>query len=321
MAFKFIDLFCGIGGFHLALSRLGGECVFASDVDTRGHALYNENFGLTPKGDIWKIPVAEIPAHDVLAGGFPCQTFSLAGKQTGFGTARGQLFFRIVDIAKVHRPKVIFLENVKNFAKHDDGRTLAKVESELTALNYEFSHQVINAAEFGAATARKRIYFVAWPKERPIAFTFPATTGVKNCVQQFLEPTGSRLNITNIPFNCDATSVAKLEKNFVLSGSPLRLGNKNDGTPTQGGQGNRVYSAKGVAITFASGGGGIGGKTGLYWINGAIRKLTPREAARIMGFPDTFKIHAKSSVAYHQIGNSVQVDVIQRIAANFVPLL
>ena len=117
----FIDLFCGIGGFHSALSSLGGQCVFASDIDKHAAESYKKNYGIVPYGDITKIDVKSIPNHDIICAGFPCQPFSISGNQKGFDDPRGKLFFNVVEIAKHHKPKVIFLENVKNFEKHDKG--------------------------------------------------------------------------------------------------------------------------------------------------------------------------------------------------------
>jgi DNA (cytosine-5)-methyltransferase 1 len=135
-SYKYIDLFAGIGGFRLALDSLGGNCVFSSEIDPKSQNVYLENFGDRPAGDITKIPAASIPKHDVLCGGFPCQSFSMSEKKKGFQDTRGTLFFDIARIVAHHEPKIVFLENVKHLIKHDNGRTIAKIEQVLEDLGY-----------------------------------------------------------------------------------------------------------------------------------------------------------------------------------------
>jgi DNA (cytosine-5)-methyltransferase 1 len=142
--YKFIDLFAGIGGFHLALSSYGAKCVFASEWDKYASNTYHKNFGIKPDGDITKIEVEDIPPHDILCGGFPCQAFSISGKQKGFEDTRGTLFFDIARIVQQHQPKVLFLENVKNLLKHDSGNTLKTITKILKELNYSVFYQVLN---------------------------------------------------------------------------------------------------------------------------------------------------------------------------------
>jgi DNA (cytosine-5)-methyltransferase 1 len=134
--YKYIDLFAGIGGFHYALKSLGAECVFASEWDKNAAETYKNNFGLEPNGDITLIDANEIPKHDILCGGFPCQAFSISGKRKGFEDTRGTLFFEIARIVNHHLPKVLFLENVKNLVKHDNGKTLKVIINTLEDLGY-----------------------------------------------------------------------------------------------------------------------------------------------------------------------------------------
>ena len=173
--FKFIDLFAGIGGFRIAGQRAAGTCVFSSEWDKYARRAYFINFGQVPFGDITKLTestetLTTIPKHDVLCGGFPCQAFSISGKQGGFKDPRGTLFFEIYKIAKHHRPKVLFLENVKNFVRHDNGNTFKAIQYHLEKkmaeetngeVSYRLSHAVLNASDFGASTKRERIYIVA----------------------------------------------------------------------------------------------------------------------------------------------------------------
>ena len=163
-SYKFIDLFAGIGGFHLALESLGSNCVFASEWDKFASKTYYDNFGLQPNGDITKIQEKEIPNHDILCGGFPCQAFSISGKQKGFDDIRGTLFFDIARIVEHHKPKVLFLENVKNLSKHDDGKTLKTILTTLEKLEYNVFTKIFNASNFGLPQNRERIYIVAFKK-------------------------------------------------------------------------------------------------------------------------------------------------------------
>ncbi len=175
MSVKFIDLFAGIGGFHVALKRLGHECVFASEIDEKLRVLYRENFGITPAGDITKVDISSIPRHDILCAGFPCQPFSKAGTQEGMSDIlRGNLFDNIVQILKVHRPKYFILENVPNLEKHDEGRTWSIMQTVLKdKLHYDVRIQKLSPHNFGVPQLRNRMFIVGttgnlkcfqWPK-------------------------------------------------------------------------------------------------------------------------------------------------------------
>ena len=153
--YKFIDLFAGIGGFHYALNSFGAECVFASEIDKKASEIYTKNHNLNPEGDITIIDEKKIPKHDILCGGFPCQAFSVSGKQKGFEDTRGTLFFDIVRIVNYHRPKILFSEKVKNFVKHDKGKTLKVVLKTLCEMNYTVHYKVLNTSRFGLPQNRK----------------------------------------------------------------------------------------------------------------------------------------------------------------------
>ena len=165
--FQFIDLFCGIGGFHQALRNLGGECVFASDIDENCRKIYQKNYGILPHGDITKINVDEIPSFDVLCGGFPCQPFSKAGFQRGFDDERGHLFFRICHIVEKHRPKYILLENVRNLASHDEGNTWKVIYDSITKLGYETYKMpvILNTLYFNVPQNRERVIIMCKRKD------------------------------------------------------------------------------------------------------------------------------------------------------------
>ena len=302
---RFIDLFAGIGAFRMALESFGAECVFSSEWDADAQKTYERNYGEHPAGDITKIDEKEIPPHEVLCAGFPCQPFSISGKKLGFQDTRGTLFFDVARIVKERLPKLVLLENVKNFAAHDGGRTLATVTSALDELGYDVYYDILNAADYGVPQKRERIFFVCFRKDLHVGgFSFPAPLKLEKHLCDFLLPD-------------EETDEYVVERDDVLmiegavehySNTALRLGMVN-----KGGQGERIYSPMGTAVTLSAYGGGIGAKTGLYLVNGRIRRLAPRECARIDGFPDTFALPKSRNVAYKQLGNSIVVDVIQWI--------
>ena len=302
---KFIDLFAGIGGFHIALSSLGGKAVFASEWDKDAATGYENNFSLRPEGDITKISEKSIPDHDILCAGFPCQAFSISGKQLGFEDSRGTLFFDVARIAKEKQPKVMFLENVKNLARHDGGRTLTVIKKTLDEIGYDVYDKVLDASKFGVPQSRKRIYFVCFRKDLKVkGFSFPSEEKLTKHVVDIVLP-DSETEKYEIHRN-DIVINEKIKEFY--SDSPIRIGTVN-----KGGQGERIYSPLGTAITLSAYGGGAGAKTGLYRINGRIRKLAPRECARLDSFPENFKIAERDTVAYKQFGNSVVVDVLRKI--------
>lgn len=169
--FTFIDLFAGIGGFHQAAKQLGGQCVFASEIDKHACKTYEANHGIKPHGDITKINAHDIPDHDILFAGFPCQSFSVAGKRLGFEDTRGTLFFEIARILKVKQPNMFLLENVKGLKNHDNGKTLHTIITTLKELGYDVHYMVLNAKDYGVPQNRERIFFVGFLKPR--AFTWP----------------------------------------------------------------------------------------------------------------------------------------------------
>jgi DNA (cytosine-5)-methyltransferase 1 len=312
---KYIDLFAGIGGFHQAMNDIGGECVFASEWDKEAANTYFENYGIMPSGDITKISAEDIPPHDMICAGFPCQAFSISGKQKGFEDTRGTLFFDIARIAKYHKPKVLLLENVRNFAKHDNGRTLKKVVQTLEELNYYVKYKVLNASHYGLPQNRERIFIVCFRKDLNIDnFEFPKSKNITTSLLDILEKEPKDAKIINRP-DTIFTKTFKPQKDLFgkinLPNKPIQIGYVN-----KGGQGERIYSPYGHAITLSAYGGGAGAKTGLYYIDNKIRKLSPRECARVQGFPDSFKINPKLIQSYKQFGNSVAVGVIKQIVEN-----
>ena len=303
----FIDLFAGLGGFRIALESLGAKCVYSNEWDEPVNQVYADNFGDIPEGDITLVDEQTIPNHDILCAGFPCQAFSISGKQRGFEDSRGTLFFDVARIVKAKKPKIVFMENVKNFASHDGGKTLEVVKGTMEELGYTFYQRVLNAVDYGVPQKRERIYMVCFRNDiKRGEFEYPKPFKLTKHVEDYLLKDESMVEYLYV--DRPDTYMKDIEDN-VYSDKPIRLGIVN-----KGGQGERIYSTKGIAITLSAYGGGVFSKTGGYLINGKTRKLHPKECARIMGYPDNYKICSSANQAYKQFGNSVVIDVLQLIA-------
>lgn len=303
----FIDLFAGIGGFRLAAEMNGAKCVFSSEWDKHSQQTYAANHGDTPAGDITKISADEIPNHDILFAGFPCQAFSISGKRRGFEDTRGTLFFDVARILKAKMPAMFLLENVKNLARHDNGNTLKVILSTLDELGYKVYYKVLRASDFGVPQARERIYIVGF-KEHTIDFSFPEPIGELKTVADILER-GKHIDAKII------------ERDFIMFDDrsvkdprrPKKIGYFN-----KGGQGERIYSIDAAGITLSAYGGGAAGKTGAYLVDGVVRRLSPRECARLQGFPDNFVIPVSHNYALKQFGDSISVPVVAKIIGNML---
>ena len=312
---KYIDLFCGVGGFRYGLNSSTSQCVFSSDIDPDAREVYTQNGGEQPVGDIVEVQVEDVPAHDVLCGGFPCQPFSISGNQGGFEDARGTLLHEILRIAQHHQPRVLFLENVKNFLSHGGGETLAKTIELLNRAGYQVHYSLLNASRYGVAQKRERVYFVCFRNDLGIVdFLFPEPSDEDVAVEDILLPSDDPRLLDLIIERTDLRMKKILPTE--RENRTLRIG-----TVGKGGQGERVYSPKGHAITLSAFGGGIGAKTGMYLIDGQIRRLHPEECRRLMGFPDGFKLHDRPNVSYRQFGNSVAVPVVRKIFQSILPVL
>lgn len=312
--YTFIDLFAGLGGFRLALESLGAKCVYSNEWDAPAQEVYKNNFGDTPEGDITKVDEKTIPDHDILCAGFPCQAFSISGKQRGFEDSRGTLFFDVARIVKEKKPKVVFMENVKNFASHDEGRTLAVVKATMEELGYTFYQKVLNSVNYGIPQKRERIYMVCFRNDLMVDnFKYPKGFKLTRHVEDFLLENEDMVKDLYVD-RPDTVYNGELDTEY--SDKSIRLGIVN-----KGGQGERIYSIKGIAITLSAYGGGIFAKTGGYLVNGRPRKLHPRECARIMGYPDTYIMAKSKNQAYKQFGNSVVVDVLQYITVEIAKCL
>lgn len=294
------------------------KCVYSSEWDVHAQTTYRENFGEVPDGDVTKVDAEHIPPHSVLCAGFPCQAFSISGKQRGFADIRGTLFFDIARIVAYHQPEVLLLENVSNFARHDSGRTLEIVKETVRTLGYRVFHSVLNAGDYGIPQSRRRIYFVCFRNDLDVTeFHFPPPSGEPVRLRDRLEDDSQTERYvvahrdTRVSFRLPAPDIFGRYPQ-----KPIRIG-----TIGNGGQGERIYSDLGHAITLSAYGGGVASKTGAYLVNGKVRKLSPRECARIMGFPDTFRIPVTDAQAYKQFGNSVAIPVVRAIFRQVLPIL
>lgn len=293
--FQMIDLFAGIGGNRLGFESIGGESVFSSDWDIPAQKTYQANFGEIPYGDITKINPEDIPSFDMLLAGFPCQPFSVAGKRLGLADTRGTLFFDIAKIVENHRPTVVFLENVKRFRSHEGGRTFETIKNILEELGYEIYDKVLNAKDFGVPQNRERIYIVGFLGKTK--FNFPEPLGVKTTLGDILEK--------NVPSKYTISD-------RLWAGHQRR---KKEHREKGNGFGYSLFSEKSPYTSTISARYYKDGSEILIEQKGKNpRKLTPREAARLQGFPDNFVIPVGDSQAYKQFGNSVAVPVIRAIA-------
>ena len=327
--FTFIDLFAGIGGFRIALQNLGGKCVYSSEFDAKAQETYLANFGEMPFGDITKESTKSyIPKDfDILCGGFPCQAFSLAGRRLGFNDeTRGTLFFEIEAILRKHQPKAFFLENVKGLAIHDKGRTLKTILEHLDNAGYDVvKPQILNAMDYGVPQHRERIYIIGFRKDLKIKidnFKYPEPTTIGDKRPKFR----------------DVMEKEEVSVKYYLSTAYMDtlIRHKARHEAAGHGFGYKIIDIDGVANAIVVGGMGrecnllidkrLTNFTPITHIKGevnreGIRKMTPREWARLQGFPDDFKIVVADASAYKQFGNSVAVPAIQATAEKELQML
>ena len=294
--FKFIDLFAGIGGIRLPFDELGGECVFSSEWDKFAQKTYEANFGELPKGDITQIHTDEIPEHDILLGGFPCQAFSIMGNQLGFADTRGTLFFEIERILKVRKPKALLLENVKQLRGHDKGRTLQVIISKLEQMGYKVKWEILNALNFGLPQKRERIIIVGF-LDHSIEFEFPkGSKDNRITLDEILEPDEL---VDRKYFASEEIIKNRLQK---VSGKELfepAIWHEN--------------KAGDVSVNDFSCALRAGASYNYLLVNGK-RRFTPKELLRLQGFPEDFKVVVSDQQIRKQTGNSVPVPVIRAVA-------
>lgn len=308
---RFVDLFCGIGGFRIAFERAGAKCVFSCDWDKHSQITYEANFRERPHGDIHGIAVSDIPKFDILCAGFPCQPFSIAGvskklslgRKHGFEDEKqGNLFFSIADILDYHRPAAFVLENVKNLKSHDKGRTFQIIHGTLKeALGYDVHYQVIDARGV-VPQHRERIFIVGF--REPRLFQFPQFPADGPRLGSILEPeVAAKYTLTDHLW----AYLQNYAKKHQAAGNGFGFG---------------LCGPTDVARTLSA----------RYYKDGSEilisqapsanpRRLTPRECSRLMGYPPTFKIPVSDTQAYRQFGNSVVVPVVERIASEVMASL
>ena len=376
---KFIDLFCGVGGFHLALEHLGCECVFASDIDDNCRAVYKNNFGIEPYGDITKINEKKIPKHDILCAGFPCQAFSKAGYRRGVNDPRGTLFYDIVRIAKHHQPRYMILENVRNLAGHDGGNTWRVIRYNLREIGYNVSDEpiIFSPHYLGIPQHRERVFILCKRKdlgELP-EFSFNKKNRPESNAFSILQSDSEIENIGKYKLKKREVAIIDLWNEFAtivkdnLPGFPiwsewLKEVNGVDNIQSYPKwkqdfiyKNSNLYALKRKELDrwlqkafknkdF------VGAKAKFEWQAGKVsspnlwetimqfrpsglrvkrpthfpalvaitqtsiigprrRKLTPRECARLQSIPDTYKLHSSDRIAYKQLGNSVNVDLVK----------
>lgn len=295
--FTFVDLFAGIGGIRLPFDELGYRSVFSSEIDEAACKTYQENFGETPSGDITKINEKDIPPHDLLLAGFPCQAFSIMGKKLGFADTRGTMFFEIERILKYHQPKAILLENVKQLVTHDHGRTLNVILESLKAMGYFVQWKVLNALHFGLPQKRERIVIVGF-LDQSVANVF-------------------NFDFESLPFNLknileDDNSVPKslFASQRILEKRREKTLNKSIVYPSiwhENKAGNISVLEYACALR-------TGASYNYLLVNG-YRRPSSRELLRLQGFPDTFKIAVSHAEIRKQTGNSVPVNMIRAVAS------
>lgn len=295
----FIDLFCGIGGFRLALEKAGLTGVFSSDIDLEVQEAYERNFGERPVGDLRAVPAAEIPAHDVLCAGFPCQAFTASGKRQGFADERGQLFFEIVRIAGYCQPKVLLLENVRNIMVIDEGRTLQTIKDELAAIGYQVHVYVLNASQYGVPQARVRVYFVGIRNDLTdrIVSVKPEPAHCSIRLQDVLEESvDERLQYSGASEMTYSSELPESAPKLIRVG---HIGN--------GGQGRQIYSPQGHAATLLA-----SANSGWYLVNDKVRRLSVTECKRIMGFPNSHIVSA-GRAGFKQLGNAIVPEMVSAV--------
>ena len=340
--FTFIDLFAGIGGIRLPFQERGGQCIFTSEWDKFSQQTYAANFGDQPDGDITKIPADTIPPHDLLLAGSPCQAFSQAGLRQGFSDTRGTMFFEIQRILAFHRPKAFLLENVKQLRGHDKGRTLATILSILrgeniqdipsdvpmssearrslqTRLNYQVDFDVLVARNFGVPQNRERVYIIGFDRDQV------SEAGQRDLPREIFSRLLKQRAVTSLSTILEDSSTVDPKYTIsdrLLAGHQRRL---REHRAKGNGFGFSVFDRQSPYCNTIS---------ARYYKDGSEilidqsdigrnpRKLTPRECARIQGFPETFNVGTVSDTQiYKQFGNSVSVPVIRAIAEEMVPFL
>jgi len=320
---KFIDLFCGIGGFRIAFENAGGKCVFSSDIDKFACETYHNNFSEFPLSDISMINEKELPDFDILCAGFPCQPFSIGGLRKGFQDTRGTLFFDIERILREKQPEAFILENVKGLVNHNNGKTLDVIVNKLGSrinfkenfnkfedcLDYDLHFKVINSKDFGVPQNRERIYIIGFKKKS--TFNFPFSNSEKKLTEiiDYSVPNNTISKILNYNIDLhleDHKKYLEIKSLEYLLAYEVR-------------KSRCTFRYDNLAPTLTAKM-GTGGNNVPVLVN-QRRKLTTDECLRIQGYPEYFKIKPNNSQSYKQIGNSVSVPVIKSLAKEIVKFI
>jgi DNA (cytosine-5)-methyltransferase 1 len=280
--YTFIDLFAGIGGFHIAFNNVGAKCVLASEWDEHARKTYQTNFEKTDPdlfksgnfvGDITKIDKTAMPDFDILTGGFPCQPFSQAGFKKGFDDTRGTLFYDIAEIIRIKKPKAFFLENVRHLYAHDNGKTFETIKKVLTEeLGYSLHHNIVKASEHGLPQNRPRLFMIGF-RDKDVHFEFPKKR--------------------ELAFTMSDVFGAKVSRDI---GFTLRVG----------GKGSKITDRR---------------NWDSYMVDGKVKRLSPKEGKKMQGFPDDYVFPVRDNQAMKQLGNSVAIYAIQDYAQKMIEAL
>jgi len=297
--YRFIDLFAGIGGIRIPFDELGCQCVFSSEIDEDACDMYAANFGHRPFGDITKIEARDIPDHDILLAGFPCQAFSIIGKREGFNDTRGTLFFDIARILSEKRPKAFLLENVKQLRSHNGGKTFSTILKVLDELGYNVHWRVLNALDYGLPQKRERIIIVGFKEN--LCFDFPKPLGRYTPLSDMLLPD------SDVDGSFFASERIVVKRKTAVTDPPIpSIWHENKGGHV---------SALPYSCALRA------GASHNYLLVNGVRRLTPREMLRLQGFPDSYKIVVNNRAVRKQAGNSVPVSMIRAVANKIIESL
>ena len=276
-------MFAGIGGFRVGLEASGHECVGSCEIDDNARKIYAKNFGHEPEWrDATKINPEELPDFSILCSGFPCQSFSISGSRKGFSDTRGTLFFEVIRIAKVKKPQILFLENVRGLLNHDGGKTFEVILNSMVELGYSPEWQLVNSKHYTPQN-RERVYIIG----------------------HYGKASGRKI----FPIGRADEEYDKKEPMLKQIGNIDHAGHNSIW--------GRVYDPSGISVNLNAEGGGLGAKTGLYMVGDRIRKLTPTECERLQGFKDGWTLGCSDTQRYRMRGNAVTTNVIEEIGGLF----
>ena len=313
----YIDLFCGIGGFRVGLGRHGLKCVFSSDINKHAREAYKANYDEYPSGDITKIEVEDIPEHDMITGGFPCQAFSISGKKKGLSDSRGQLFYEIIRIAEHHRPKVVFLENVRNILEIQGGDVFELFVQEWESIGYRVTYHLLNASLFGVPQARWRVYFVIIRNDVPLKSLTPDPSQEEPVyLCDIIDPAANDDLSLRIKEGIEGNERNTIHEAAIVIRETCSLNTLSALFDSVGvgveSQLARIYSIHGHAPTQTT-----SGSNGYVLVDEIVREMNLLEMKRVMGFPDDHHV-SKGSHGISQLGNAVIPRMIELVYGTIV---